>query len=109
LKNPTKCPVLGLPCFWWRFSAKVRGLETATHHRAYSDALSAAKVMEKSFENLPGYVKTMDFVRLIGKRFKNGTSSGRQMAGRAYDVAWTFALALDSVERSLETTGAFLI
>jgi DNA polymerase-3 subunit epsilon len=36
------------------------GIETATHHRAYSDALSAFKVMEKSFETLPGYVKTAD-------------------------------------------------
>ena len=36
------------------------GIETATHHRAYSDAVCAAKVMEKSFENLPDYVKTTD-------------------------------------------------
>jgi len=35
-------------------------IETATHHRAYSDALCATKVMEKSFENLPDYVKTAD-------------------------------------------------
>ncbi|WP_295421032.1 3'-5' exonuclease [Sulfurovum sp.] len=35
-------------------------IETATHHRAYSDALCAAKVMEKSFENLPEYVRTTD-------------------------------------------------
>lgn len=36
------------------------GLEAATHHRAYSDALSAAKVMEKSFETLPASIKTTD-------------------------------------------------
>jgi len=35
-------------------------IEMATHHRAYSDAVCAAKVMEKSFENLPEYVKTTD-------------------------------------------------
>jgi len=36
------------------------GIETAIHHRAYSDAFSAFKVMEKSFETLPEYVKTAD-------------------------------------------------
>ncbi len=36
------------------------GIETATHHRAYSDALCAAQVMQKSFQNLPEYVKTTD-------------------------------------------------
>jgi DNA polymerase-3 subunit epsilon len=36
------------------------GIETAVHHRAYSDAVSAAIVMKKSFENLPPYVKTTD-------------------------------------------------
>ena len=36
------------------------GIETATHHRAYSDALSAFIVMEKSFETIPEYVKTTD-------------------------------------------------
>ncbi len=35
-------------------------IETATHHRAFSDAVCAAKVMEKSFETLPEYVKTTD-------------------------------------------------
>ena len=36
------------------------GIETATHHRAYSDAVCAAKVMEKSLETLPEYVCTAD-------------------------------------------------
>ena len=36
------------------------GIETATHHRAYSDAFCANKVMEKSLETLPKYVKTAD-------------------------------------------------
>jgi len=35
-------------------------IETATHHRAYSDAVCAAKVMERSVESLPLYVKTVD-------------------------------------------------
>ena len=35
-------------------------IETATHHRAYSDAVCAAKVMEKSVGSLPQYVKTVD-------------------------------------------------
>ncbi len=35
-------------------------IETATHHRAYSDAVCAAKVMEKSLEGLPEYVKSVD-------------------------------------------------
>lgn len=36
------------------------GIETATHHRAFSDAVCAAKVMEKSLETLPEYVKSAD-------------------------------------------------
>jgi len=36
------------------------GIESAVHHRAYSDAVSAFRVMQKSFENLPDYVKTTD-------------------------------------------------
>ena len=36
------------------------GIETATHHRAYSDAVSAYTVMGKSFETLPEYIKTTD-------------------------------------------------
>lgn len=35
-------------------------IETATHHRAFSDAVCAAKVMEKSLETLPEYVTTAD-------------------------------------------------
>ncbi len=35
-------------------------IKTATHHRAYSDAVCAAKVMEKSLETLPEYVLTTD-------------------------------------------------
>ena len=36
------------------------GIETATHHRAMSDAVCAAKVMEKSVETLPEYVLSAD-------------------------------------------------
>ncbi len=35
-------------------------IETATHHRAFSDAVCAAKVMEKSVTTLPDYVKSAD-------------------------------------------------
>lgn len=36
------------------------GISTATHHRAYSDALCAAQVMSKSFETLPATIKSAD-------------------------------------------------
>jgi len=36
------------------------GMETAKHHRAFSDAVCANKVMEKSLENIPEYVKSAD-------------------------------------------------
>lgn len=35
-------------------------IKTATHHRAYSDAVCAAKVMERSVQTLPEYVQTTD-------------------------------------------------
>lgn len=35
-------------------------IDNHTHHRAYSDALSATKVMFKSFETVPEYVQTTD-------------------------------------------------
>ncbi len=35
-------------------------IETATHHRALSDAICALRVMEKSFESLPKYVNSCD-------------------------------------------------
>ncbi|SFV59450.1 DNA polymerase III epsilon subunit [hydrothermal vent metagenome] len=36
------------------------GIEQAVHHRAYSDAISAWRVMQKSFETIPPYVITTD-------------------------------------------------
>ncbi len=36
------------------------GIESAVHHRAYSDAISAFRVMQKSFETVPAHVKTTD-------------------------------------------------
>ena len=35
-------------------------IETATHHRAFSDAVCANKVMEKSLETIPEYVRSAD-------------------------------------------------
>ena len=45
-------------------------IETATHHRAYSDALCAFKVMEKSLETLPEYVHTADDLLQFSKSSK---------------------------------------
>lgn len=46
------------------------GIETATHHRAYSDAVCAAKVMEKSLQTLPKYVCTTDELLQFSKSSK---------------------------------------
>jgi len=46
------------------------GIETATHHRAYSDAVCAAKVMEKSLETIPDYVSTADELLQFSKSSK---------------------------------------
>jgi len=46
------------------------GIETATHHRAFSDAMCALKVMEKSFETLPEYVTTADELLRFSKSSK---------------------------------------
>lgn len=35
-------------------------IETATHHRAFSDALCSFEVMKKSLKTLPSYVRTAD-------------------------------------------------
>ena len=45
-------------------------IETATHHRAYSDALCAFKVMEKSLETVPEYVQTADDLLQFSKSSK---------------------------------------
>ena len=54
------------------------GIENVIHHRAYSDAFSAFRVMEKSFENLPGYIKTTDdLLRFSVSSRKERTVSGK--------------------------------
>ena len=50
-------------------------IETATHHRAFSDAVCAAKVMEKSLETLPEYVKSTDDLL----RFSNSSKKERRI------------------------------
>ena len=45
-------------------------MEETSHHRAYSDALCASKVMLKSFETLPEYVKTTDDLLRFSKSSK---------------------------------------
>ena len=52
------------------------GIETATHHRAYSDALCANTVMEKSLQTLPEYVLTAD--ELL--RFSTSSRKERRLA-----------------------------
>jgi len=54
------------------------GFETATHHRAFSDALCAAKVMLKSFETLPDYVKTADELLQFSVSSKKGRAEKRR-------------------------------
>jgi len=51
-------------------------IETATHHRAFSDAVCAAKVMKKSVEALPHYVCTTD--ELL--RFSKSSQKERRLA-----------------------------
>jgi len=46
------------------------GMEETSHHRAYSDALCASRVMLKSFETLPEYVKTADDLLQFAKSSK---------------------------------------
>ncbi|WP_292662610.1 exonuclease domain-containing protein, partial [Nitratifractor sp.] len=40
------------------------------HHRAYNDALATSKVLLKSFENIPDYVKTTDELIRFSKSSK---------------------------------------
>ena len=45
-------------------------MDMATHHRAYSDALCALKVMEKSLETIPEYVSSADELLRFSKSSK---------------------------------------
>ncbi|MDQ1325120.1 MAG: polymerase subunit epsilon [Campylobacterota bacterium] len=56
-------------------------IETATHHRAYSDALCAAKVMEKSFKTLPKYVKTTDDLLQFSLSSKKSRRVSKEQSG----------------------------
>jgi len=49
---------------------EVLEIQTATHHRAYSDALCAHEVMQKSLETIPEYVKTADELIQFSKSSK---------------------------------------
>jgi len=46
------------------------GMETASHHRAFSDAVCANTVMEKSLETVPEYVVTADDLLRFSKSSK---------------------------------------
>jgi len=56
-------------------------IEMATHHRAYSDAYCAYKVMEKSFETVPDYVKSADDLIVFSSSSKKARSI-KQKEGR---------------------------
>ncbi|DAB40146.1 MAG TPA: DNA polymerase III subunit epsilon [Sulfurovum sp. UBA12169] len=56
-------------------------IETATHHRAYSDALCAARVMQKSFETLPGYVSTTDDLLQFSLSSKKSRRASKEQSG----------------------------
>jgi len=46
------------------------GLGMQAHHRAYNDALATSKVLLRSFENIPKYVKTTDELIRFSKSSK---------------------------------------
>ena len=51
-------------------------IETATHHRAFSDALCAMHVMQKSLQTIPSYIKSSD--ELL--RFSLSSKKSRRVA-----------------------------
>lgn len=55
------------------------GIESATHHRAYSDALSALIVMRKSLETIPEYVKTTDELLQFSKSSRKERSAKKSV------------------------------
>jgi DNA polymerase-3 subunit epsilon len=54
------------------------GIKTATHHRAYSDAISASKVLQRSFESIPDSVKTTDDLLRFSKSSKKERSRDKK-------------------------------
>ncbi len=48
-----------------------------SHHRAYHDALATSKILLKSFENIPDYVKTTDELIKFSKSSKKDRSKRR--------------------------------
>jgi len=52
-------------------------IDRATHHRAYSDALTTARLLNIIFKNLPPYVKTTDeLLRFSISNLGNGMKNG---------------------------------
>lgn len=56
-------------------------IETATHHRAYSDAYCAYKVMEKSFQAIPNYVKSADDLIVFSSSSRKERTRMREQVG----------------------------
>jgi len=55
-------------------------IQTATHHRAFSDALCANEVMQRSFENIPAYVhSTDDLLRFSTSSRKERTKKKKEL------------------------------
>jgi DNA polymerase-3 subunit epsilon len=52
------------------------------HHRAYNDALATSKVLLKSFENIPEYVKTTDELIRFSKSSKKERSGKEKKEGK---------------------------
>jgi DNA polymerase-3 subunit epsilon len=60
------------------------GMEETSHHRAYSDALCASKVMLKSFQTLPEYVRTTDDLLQFAVSSKKTRRVKREVGGMEY-------------------------
>jgi len=58
-----------------RFLNESLGINTLVHHRAYADALTALKVLEIAFKNIPDEIKStedlIDFSKSKNKKVKN--------------------------------------
>jgi DNA polymerase-3 subunit epsilon len=68
-KKTIKAPKYGLA-----FLNEFLELQMSSHHRAYSDALATSKILEKSLQNLPSWVKTTDDLILFSKNGKKKSS-----------------------------------
>ncbi|WP_281951456.1 3'-5' exonuclease [Nitrosophilus kaiyonis] len=59
------------------------GINSLIHHRAYADALTALRVLEISFSNIPKYVKTTEDLIEFSKRGKKVTNEKKNIAEKS--------------------------